>query len=110
MRRPVPVDIRALVALKRSSLALDLYSWLTYRMSYMRKRTRVPWSVLQHQFGLGYPLTARGLGNFRRNTLIALRKVEAIYPAIANRVVDTGGTLELLPSATHVPKKLWKTL
>lgn len=27
---PVPVDMRALRALKRSPLALDLYAWLTY--------------------------------------------------------------------------------
>ena len=33
--RPVPIDMRALRALKKSPMALDLYSWLTYRMSYL---------------------------------------------------------------------------
>ena len=28
---PVPVDMRALKALKRSPLALDLYAWLTFQ-------------------------------------------------------------------------------
>ena len=31
----VPIDLRALKALKSSPLALDIYSWLTYRMSYL---------------------------------------------------------------------------
>ena len=31
IERPVPVDMRALKALKRSPLALDIYCWLTYR-------------------------------------------------------------------------------
>ncbi|MGB5297070.1 MAG: replication protein RepA [Thermoanaerobaculia bacterium] len=29
----VPIDLRALKALRGSPLALDIYSWLTYRMS-----------------------------------------------------------------------------
>ncbi len=29
----VPVDMRAVIALKGSALAVDIYSWLTYRLS-----------------------------------------------------------------------------
>ena len=29
--RPVPIDMRAMKALKRSPMALDIYTWLTYR-------------------------------------------------------------------------------
>ena len=32
IRRPVPLDMNTQGALKRSSLGLDLYLWLTYRM------------------------------------------------------------------------------
>ena len=52
--RPVPVDMRALKALKRSPLALDIYCWLTYRLSYLRKPTEIPWPALQMQFGADY--------------------------------------------------------
>jgi Plasmid encoded RepA protein len=45
--RPVPIDMRALNALKRSPLALDIYCWLTYRMSYLKKQTLIPWGALQ---------------------------------------------------------------
>jgi hypothetical protein len=46
----VPIDRRALKALKGSPLALDVYSWLTYRMSYLRKPCVIPWEALQTQF------------------------------------------------------------
>ena len=35
-KHPVPLDLRALRALKKSPLAIDLYCWLTYRMSEVR--------------------------------------------------------------------------
>jgi hypothetical protein len=54
IKSPVPVDMRALKALKRSPLALDIYCWLTYRMSYLRKPTEIPWAALQMQFGADY--------------------------------------------------------
>ena len=38
--RPVPVDMRVLRALKRSPLGLDLYTWLTYRVSYAPRPVR----------------------------------------------------------------------
>ena len=53
----VPVDLRALRALKRSPLALDLYSWLTYTTfvaSRSRKDRLVPWEGLHGQMGAEY--------------------------------------------------------
>ena len=35
-RHPVPLDMNTLTALKRSSLVLDLYLWLTYRTFTLR--------------------------------------------------------------------------
>ena len=46
IRRPIPIDLRALSALKSSSLALDIYCWLTYRMSYLKHTTEIPWELL----------------------------------------------------------------
>ena len=53
-RSAVPVDLRAIRHLQRSPLAIDLYVWLTYRMSYLRTPTVVPWEGLQGQFGADY--------------------------------------------------------
>ncbi len=50
----VPLD-RALVRkLRRSPLTLDLYAWLTYRVTTLKKETLVPWRALGGQFGTTY--------------------------------------------------------
>jgi hypothetical protein len=101
-QHPVPVDLRALKALKRSPLALDIYCWLTYRLGYLKKRTALPWGLLQQQFGSDYPLTAQGKADFKRKFLMQLKKVQAVYPE-AN--LDTGkDSLVLKPSPSHVKR------
>ena len=96
VERPVPIDMRALRALRRSPLALDLYAWLTYRMSYLRAPVSVPWPALAAQFGGGYGRTR----DFRRKVTDALAKVHAIYPAARYETTESG--LVLKPSPTHV--------
>lgn len=97
--RPVPVDMRALKALKRSPLALDIYAWLTYRLSYLKRPTRLPWGVLQMQFGADYPMTGQGRRNFKKNFLLQLRKVQAIYPVDLETEAEA---LLLKPAKPHV--------
>ena len=98
-RSAVPVDLRALRLLQRSPLALDLYVWLTYRMSYLRRPTLVPWEGLQAQLGADY---AR-LRDFRRKALAHLTNVICVYPALRVRQTDSG--LYLYPSRPHVPAR-----
>lgn len=98
--RPVPVDMRALKALKRSPMALDVYCWLTYRMSYLRKPIEIPWPALQIQFGSDYG-RAR---DFKTSFLHHLRSVLVLYPE-AN-VEDGERGLLLKPSKTHIAQLL----
>jgi hypothetical protein len=102
IERPVPIDLRALRALKRSPLALDVYMWLTYRMSYLAKPTEIHWAALQMQFGAGYPATAQGQRDFRKHFLPALAKVLAVYSGAKAKPTDTGMRLE--PGRPHVRK------
>jgi hypothetical protein len=101
-RRPVPIDTRALRALTRSPLAIDLYVWLTYRMSYLHTPTTVPWELLAMQTGAHY----REVREFRRFALKVLPKVLAVYPDARVRPdFDDAGRplgLQLEPSQTHV--------
>ena len=46
IRHPVPLDLNILKALKRSSLGLDLYLWLTYRTFTLRGPLRLSWARL----------------------------------------------------------------
>lgn len=95
-QHPVPVDMRALKVLKRSPLALDIYCWLTYRMSYLRKPTIIPWEALQMQFGADYERTR----DFKRAFLEQLKCVLLLYPD-ANVYENENGLL-LKPSKTSI--------
>ncbi len=97
VERPVPIDMRALKAL-RSPLALDLYAWLTYRNSYLRRPTLIPWELLHAQFGSDYGR----MYDFKVQALAQLKNVLALYPD-ARVEAETGG-LRLRPSPTHVGK------
>jgi len=101
---PVPIDLRALKALKKSPLALDLYCWTTYRMSYLKRPTEIPWGALQVQFGAGYPDTARGQADFKKKFIVALQRVQTVYGALHGRI-EVGDRLRLLPSAPHVRRR-----
>ena len=96
IEHPVPIDMRALKALRRSPLALDLYCWLTYRMSYLRKDTMIPWQSLQAQFGADY----RRERDFKSKFSESLRKVLTVYPAA--RANPTSNGLFIQPSRTHI--------
>ncbi len=97
----VPLDLPTLRALAqtRSSLALDIYSWLTHRMSYLTQEVDIAWATLAMQFGSEY----RNLQDFRTKFLEQLRIVKSLYPAV--RVVESPGGLTLWPSLTHVSKR-----
>lgn len=97
-QNPVPVDLRALQALKKSPMALDTYCWLTYRMSYLSKPTVIPWAALQMQFGAEYGLTR----SFKSAFLKHLKAVLLMYPDA--KVQPTEHGLELRPSKPHIPK------
>lgn len=106
VRRPVPVDLRALKELKRSPLALDFYTWLTHRMSYLSKPTTVPWTALQAQFGADYTDTY----DFRKKARLALLKVHRVYPEARVSLEASGA--KLMPSSPSIPPRvrLGKTL
>lgn len=96
---PIPVDIRALKALKKSPLALDIYCTLTHRASYMTKASTVPWSALAAQFGSDYGRQRA----FKAAFLAELHKVATVYAAAEFEVSDSGLTIK--PARPHIPRK-----
>jgi len=103
IQNPVPVDMRALKILKRSPLALDLYCWLTYRMSYLKRNTSIPWQLLQAQFGGEYAVSAQGKAHFKQAFQKQLGRVLTVYPEAKLEPTTTG--LILKPSHTHVKRQ-----
>lgn len=106
IERPVPIDLRAYSVLRKSPLAMDVYTWLTHRMSYTTRKTRaIRWEGLQWQMGSGYAFTEQGTRDFKKAFLKALQAAHVVYPEAKFEVADNG--LVLLPSATSVkPKRI----
>ncbi len=99
-QHPVPINMQALSALKGSSLALDIYCWLTYRMSYLKHAIEIPWELLALQFGSDYT----ELRDFKKNFLWQLHKVLTIYNS---KVSKSENGLLLVPSKSHIkPTKM----
>jgi len=97
---PIPVDLRALRALRGSPLRLDIYTWLTHRMHALTKTGRqatVSWKALALQFGGNYD----ELRMFKRQFLRQLAAVRLVYPLADVQPIEAG--LVLRPSPPHVP-------
>lgn len=78
---PVPVDMRALRALKRSPLALDLYAWLTFQAfrAQQSQRSRFEtWQQLHSHMGGDYA----DVDNFRKKVKAAMKKIRTVYPGL----------------------------
>lgn len=90
---PVPLDMRALRALKRSPLALDIYAWACFKGYVIFKKGLPPqfmaWSVLAKQLGGEYGNT----DDFKRKAKVALRKVQAVYDGLSIAQVRGGFTI-----------------
>lgn len=97
--RPVPVDMRALQALKRSPLALDIYCWSTYRSSYTKQASTIPWPVLAAQFGSDYKV----LRQFKAAFLGELKKVITVYAGAKFEEAEEG--LIVKPGKPHIPRR-----
>lgn len=93
---PIPIDMDALRALKKSPMALDIYCWLTYRMSYLKNKTTIPWAVLEIQFGSDYERTR----DFKKYFMTQLLKVSLVYSNAKVETNDHG--IILSPSKTHI--------
>ena len=100
---PVPLDINILKALKRSSLGLDLYQWLTYRTFALARPMRLSWRQLYCQFGAD-PAKAHNkltVNDFRKDCLRELRKIKTAWPNL--NYATAKGVLILLPSKPTIP-------
>lgn len=100
----VPLDTRALQALKGSALALDVYTWLAHRLHRLGVSGQwLSWNQLFGQFGQEFT-GLRPLNDFQKVFKVALRDALAVYPA-ARVKLDALGLL-MLPSQPPVGKSV----
>ena len=109
IRHPVPLDMNTLKALKRCSLGLDLYLWLTYRTFTLKRPVRITWRQLYCQFDANPTKTPdkQRIKFFRRKVLRELKKIKIAWPDV-NYATDPG-VLILYPSTPAIepsPRRL----
>ena len=98
IRHPVPLDMNILKALKRCSLGLDLYLWLTYRTFTLRAPQRLTWKQVYRQFGTDSAKVSNKfiVRDFRENVLRELKKIKTAWPDL--NYATAKGVLILSPS------------
>ena len=102
IRHPVPLDMNTLTALKRSTLGLDLYLWLTYRTFALTRPVRITWRQVYRQFGVD-PAKANNrvtVRNFQRKVSRELKKIKIAWPDLSYATAP--GVLILLPSTPAI--------
>ena len=100
---PVPLDMNVLRAIKRSTLALDLYTWLTYKTFVLTRSEQLSWKRLYRQFGARPDRSndIRTVDNFRTDCLRELKKINLAWPELN---YDTAkGVLVLNHCAPSIP-------
>ena len=98
---PVPIDLRVVRELKRSSLGLDLYLWLTYRLFRLDRPLRLTWRQVYRQFALRPELERRqSVKDFRKDALRELVKIGIAWPQLSYSTPK--GCLVLRPSPPRV--------
>lgn len=99
----VPLDNRALHALKGSALALDVYAWLAHRLHRIEGRPVIlHWKSLREQFAQEYQGKDPDK-DFKKQFLPVLRNVQVVYPQA--KVKQVTGGLMLMGSPPPIPKK-----
>ncbi|WBV45091.1 replication protein RepA [Pseudoroseomonas cervicalis] len=85
----VPVEERAIRHISNSSMAIDTYCWLAYRLHSLKRPTPISWAALHSQFGSGYGQVAA----FKRAFLSKiLPSALAVYPEAGERGVEVSDT------------------
>ena len=96
-KNPAPLDLRALKALKSSSMALDIYMWLSHRTFYLDKPQRLSWKALQGQLGADYNHEK----TLRQNVRKAVNKIKVFWPEL-NADFDNPEVITLYPSKSLI--------
>lgn len=95
----VPLDEAAVAEIKTSSVALDVYCWLAFRLHHLDGPKPVSWTALRAQFGTGF----KRMSAFKESFREGLRLANVVYPQA--RFQDGERNLTLLPSPPPVARR-----
>lgn len=97
---PIPIDLRSVALMaKHGPMAMDMLSWLNYRLPAAKRPSTVTWDQLHMQFGAQYDR----LRDFKAAFVGKLPAVRTVYPDARFEVEDGG--LRLFPSPPAIQRK-----
>ncbi len=98
----IPLDTRALRAVKNSSLALDLYAFTVYKAFHAQKfgQQTITWRQLAMQLGADYGR----LIDFKIKVIAKLKEIKAVYPDL--ELEDMKGGFIIKPSRLAIPPSI----
>ena len=99
VRHPVLLDPSAIVDLRDSPTALDIYTWLAWRLPALKQDMKIGWVALKAQLGGGATLMKNFKPHFRPSFLAA----HAVYREANVELTDDGVILR--PSPPPVPRR-----
>lgn len=89
----VPLDEAAIRHIHNSSMALDVYCWLAYRLHSLPADKQISWAALAGQFGAGIKLRKHFKPAFTESLALA----QAVYRDARVEVTEAGLTLKPSP-------------
>lgn len=123
LAHPVPIDLNVLNAVRKSPLAMDVYTWIAYRTYGVYtsggRPIKIPWKSLQTQFAANYGqntdqslLTVdeiikketQALINFRNKFLISLKRIATHYPVL-NEIIHSDSQFLTIGGTQLIPHK-----
>jgi hypothetical protein len=99
IRHPVALDQSAIIDLRDSPTALDIYTWLAWRLPALKQETKVGWVALKAQLGGGATLMKNFKPHFRPSFMAA----HAVYREANVELTEDGVILR--PSPAPVPRR-----
>ena len=123
LAHPVPIDLNVLHAIRKSPMAMDVYTWIAYRTYGIYtsggRPVKIPWESLQAQFAANFGgnldkdiLTAdeiikketQALRDFRRRFLHSLNNLSKFYPEL-NKTISSDSQFLTVGGAKLIPLK-----
>lgn len=97
---PIPVDLRSVAMMaKHGPMAMDILTWLNYRLPSAKRPSLITWEQLHNQFGAQYDR----LRAFKAQFVSKLPAVHAVYREAKFEVEASG--LRVFPSPPAVERK-----
>jgi Plasmid encoded RepA protein len=99
---PVAINPASITSIRNSSMAIDIYCWLAFRLLMLTTNTEISWAALKGQFGTGCAAMRTFKVVFTENLVLA----KSVYVGARADLTEHGITLRPSPPPTTPARSL----